>query len=250
MPRANPWLRLGCDPHGFGPAAGAYGAFTGVGGSDDRLSMAFAEAHGILGPRSVLVHTMWTGEGVYEPLVGTGTHVTLTPASNAKTGTGIGRIHGLLQVGVNVTLGCDSGPSNIYDMIRSMRQVSYLANLCESEPMVVPAESVLEIARINGAKAKRLEDEIGSLEPGKKEDFILISMDKPHLTLAPDPVSTIVYAGHCSDVDTVVIDGKMVMEFRTLFTLDEDRIVEEARWRFPEVMRRSELAIGLRWPVL
>jgi len=194
---------------------------------------------------------VWTDEEDFELLARTGTHVTHNPASNAKTATGIAPIHGMLQAGVNVTLGCDGGPSNnTYDMIRDMRLVSYLANLRESEPTVVPAESVLEMATINGAKAMGLGDEIGSLEPGKKADFILVDMDKPHLTPAPDPVSTIVYAAHGSDVDTVVIDGRMVMEHRQVRTLDEDSIVKEARRRFPEVMQRGELQIGPRWPVI
>lgn len=216
-----------------------------------RSPVAFAEAHGILGPRSVLAHTVWTDEEDFKLLARTGTHVTHNPASNAKTATGIAPIHGMLGAGVNVTLGCDGGPSNnTYDMIRDMRLVSYLANLRESEPTVVPAESVLEMATINGAKAMGLEKEIGSIEPGKKADFILVDMDKPHLTPAPDPVSTIVYAAHGSDVDTVVIDGKMIMEHRNVRTLDEERIVKEARRRFPEVMQRGELDIGPRWPVL
>ena len=85
---------------------------------------------------------------------------------------------------------------------------------------------------------------------GKQADFIVIPMDKPHLTPAPDPVSTIVYAAHGSDVDTVAIDGQVVMESRRVLTLDEDAILDEARRRFPKVMERGGLNIGPRWPVL
>jgi 5-methylthioadenosine/S-adenosylhomocysteine deaminase len=108
------------------------------------------------------------------------------------------------------------------------------------------------MATINGAKSMGLGEQTGSLEPGKKADFILFNMDAPHLTPAPDPVSTIAYAAHGSDVDTVVIDGKLVMQNRKVITLDEEAIIEESRRRFPEVVKRGGLdnVIGPRWPVI
>lgn len=216
-----------------------------------RSPIQFAQGHGLLGPRSVLAHCVWTDDEDFKLMAETGTHVTHNPASNGKTATGIAPIHGMLQAGVNVTIGCDGGPSNnSYDMIRDMRMVSYLANLREQDPTVVPAEAVLEMATINGARAMGLEDQIGSIEVGKRGDFIVIDMDKPHLTPAPDPVSTIAYAAHGSDVDTVVIDGKIVMEGRKVLTLDEKSILAEARRRFPEVTLRAGLGIGPRWPVI
>ncbi|MBN1265833.1 MAG: amidohydrolase family protein [Anaerolineales bacterium] len=128
--------------------------------------------------------------------------------------------------------------------------VSYLAKLRVQEPTMVPAEAVLEMATINGSKAMGLEGQIGSNEVGKKADFIIIDMDKPHLTPAPDPVSTIVYAAHGSDVDTVVIDGRSVMKHREVQTLDEQSILSDARRRFPEVKKRGGLDISPRWPVV
>ncbi len=220
-------------------------------GQGFRSPVEFCQAHGLLGPRSVLAHCVWTDEADFKLLAETGTHVTHNPASNAKTATGIAPINGMLESGVNVSYGCDGGPSNnTYDMIRDMRMVSYLANLREQDPTVVPAETVLEMATINGAKAMGLDEEIGSIEVGKKADFIIIDMDKPHLTPAPDPASTIVYAAHGSDVDTVVIDGKIVMQGREVKTLDETSIIAEARWRFPEVIKREGVDIRPRWPVV
>jgi cytosine/adenosine deaminase-related metal-dependent hydrolase len=216
-----------------------------------RSPVEFCQAHGLLGPRSVLAHCVWTDEEDFKILADTGTHVTHNPTSNGKTATGIAPIHGMLQSGVNVTIGCDGGPSNnTYDLIRDMRMVSYLANIRESDPTVVPAESVLEMATINGARALGWENQIGSIELGKKADFIIVDMDKPHLVPAPDPVSTIVYAANGSDVDTVVIDGKLVMKHRQVLVLDEKSIIAEARQRFPEVLQRGGLKISPRWPVV
>jgi cytosine/adenosine deaminase-related metal-dependent hydrolase len=216
-----------------------------------RSPIEFASRHGLLGNRSVLAHCVWTDAADWKLMAETGSHVTHNPASNAKTATGIAPVHGMLDAGVNVAMGCDGGPSNnTYDMIRDMRLVSYLANLQGKDPTLVPAETVLELATINGAKAMGLEKEIGSIEKGKKADFIIINMDAPHLTPAPDPVSTIVYAATGTDVDTVVIDGNIVMESRKVLTLDEDEILMEARQRYAMVAERAGLKIGPRWPVL
>jgi len=216
-----------------------------------RSPVEFAQAHGLLNPRTVLAHCVWMDQKDWDIMASTGVHVSHNPASNGKTATGIAPINGMLKAGVNVSMGCDGGPSNnTYDMIRDMRLVSHLANLREKDPIVVPAETVLELSTINGAKAMGLENEIGSLEVGKRADFIVIDMDKPHLTPAWDPVSTIVYAAHGSDVDTVVIDGKIVMKNREVLTLNRKEILEDIRERHHKVARRAGLNIGPRWPVI
>ncbi len=211
----------------------------------------FAEAHGLLGPRTVLAHYVWSNPADWKIAAETGTHISHNPASNSKTATGIAPIDRMLQAGVNVTLGCDGGPSNnTYDMIRDMRMVSYLANLLQKDPTVIPAETVLEMATIRGARAMGLQDLVGSIEPSKRADFIVIDMDKPHLTPCFDPVSTVVYAAHGSDVDTVVVDGKVLMQGRKLQTLDEEAVLDEARRRARQVMERSGLNIHSNWPII
>ena len=95
-----------------------------------------------------------------------------------------------------------------------------------------------------------IQDLVGSIEPGKRADFILIDMDKPHLTPCFDPVSTVVYAAHGSDVDTVVVDGKVLMQGRKLQTLDEEAVLDEVRRRARQVMERSGLNIHSNWPII
>jgi len=211
----------------------------------------FANQHGLLGPRTVLAHCVWTDEEDWKMLAETGTHVSHNPASNAKCASGIAPVRGMLANGVNVALGCDGGPSNnTYDLLCDLRLASYLAKLREDDSTAVPCETVLEMATINGARAMGLEDQIGSLEAGKRADFILIDMDAPHLVPAWDPVSTIVCCACGSDVDTVVIDGKMVMQHRRVLTLDEASIIEDIRGRFRAVGERAGLVIGPRWPTI
>jgi len=152
---------------------------------------------------------------------------------------------------VNVAMGCDAATcDNTYDMIRDMRDVSHLAKLREKNPLVVPAETVLEMATIHGARAMGIEDEVGSLEAGKRADFIIINLDAPHLTPVWDPVSTVVYAAVGSDVDTVVVDGVILMEGRKVLTMDEEAILKDARRRAREIEKRAGLSIGTRWPVV
>jgi cytosine/adenosine deaminase-related metal-dependent hydrolase len=216
-----------------------------------RSALEFIHAHGLLGPRTVLAHCVWTDEADWKLMAKTGTHVAHNPASNAKLASGTAPVNGMLAAGVNVTLGCDGGPSNnTYDMIRDLRLASYLAKLRENSPTVVPAETVMEMATINGAKALGLEDLIGSIEAGKRADFILINMDAPHLIPAWDPVSTIAYAATGTDVDTVVIDGKMVMQHRQVATMDERAVLEDVRNRYRAVAKRGDLDIVPRWPAL
>ena len=216
-----------------------------------RSATEFALAHGLLGPKTVLAHFVWSDEADWKLLAETKTSVSHNPASNSKTATGIARVQKMLDAGVNVGLGTDGGPSNnTYDMIRDMRLASYLGCLVDNDPTSVPAETVLEMATINGAKAMGLEDKIGSLEIGKLADFIIFDMDKPHLTPVWDPVSAIVYSAHGSDVDTVVCDGKVLMEHRQVKTLDERSILEECRRRYLEVAERAGLKPGSRWPTV
>jgi len=211
----------------------------------------FALAHGLLGPRTVLAHFVWSDEADWRLLAQTGTHVSHNPASNSKTATGIAPIVPMTACGVNVSLGCDGGPSNnTYDMIRDMRLAAYLAKLREGDAAAAPAEMMLEMATINGARAMGLGDQVGSIEVGKRADLIVVNMDAPHLTPAWDPVSTIVYAATGDDVDTVMIDGRLVMQGRKVLTLDEEAILEDAHRRYREVAQRGGLDIRPRWPVV
>jgi len=216
-----------------------------------RSPIEFADAHGLLGPRTVIGHGVWADEEDWKLLARTGTSVSHNPASNSHLASGIAPVHGMLEAGVNVAMGCDAATcDNTYDMIRDMRDVSHLAKLREENPLVVPAETVLEMATIHGARAMGIEDEVGSLEAGKRADFIIINLDAPHLTPVWDPVSTVVYAAVGSDVDTVVVDGVILMEGRKVLNMDEGAILEDARKRSREIAKRAGLSIGTRWPVM
>lgn len=211
----------------------------------------FASEVGLLGPRSVLAHVIWVDDDEIEILAETGTHVAHNPASNSKLASGFAPIAEMLDAGVNVGVGCDGGPSNnTYDLLRDLRWVSYLQKARLLDPQVVDAETVIEMATLNGAKALGWDHEIGSLEEGKKADFIVIDTDKPHLTPSPNPVSTVVHCATGQDVRTVVIDGKLVVEDGEVLTLDEDKVIRTARTRAEALYRHAGVDVAPKWPVI
>jgi len=207
------------------------------------------EEVGLLGPRTLLIHTIWIDGEDIQNLARTGTHVVHNPTCNMKLGSGFSKIPEMIAAGVNVSLGCDGGPSNnTYDMFREMRMASYIHKGRLLDPKTMDSETVLEMATINGAKVMGLEEDIGSLEAGKKADLIILDTRKAHMTPHPDPVSTCVCAVNGSDVDTVVIDGKMIMENRKVLTLDEEGIINKAQVSAQDVFKRAGVGIKSRWP--
>jgi 5-methylthioadenosine/S-adenosylhomocysteine deaminase len=156
-------------------------------------------------------------------------HVAHVPVANMKLGLGAAKIKDLMSLGVNVCLGTDGPASNnTLDMFETMKFAALLQKLTYTDPTVLSAYEVLKMATINGAKALGLADKIGSLEIGKRADLILIDFSKPHLKPLHDVFASIVYSAHGSDVDTVIVDGKIVMENRYVKTLDETRVIREA----------------------
>jgi len=153
-------------------------------------------------------------------------NVVHVPVANMKLGLGVARIKELVDSGVNVGLGTDGPASNnSLDMFETMKFAALLQKLAYHDPTVMSAYTVLKMATINGAKALRLEKDVGSLEIGKKADIILIDLSKPHLKPLHNVFASIVYSARASDVNTVIVDGQVLMENRQVKTLDEHDVV-------------------------
>jgi cytosine/adenosine deaminase-related metal-dependent hydrolase len=211
----------------------------------------FAESVGLLGPKTALVHMVWLNEQDIQKLAQTHTSVSHNPSSNSKLASGVCKVPQMLARGVNVALGCDGGPSNNdYDLIREMKLAAIIHKAVSHDPLTVPAETVLEMATINGARALGLEHEIGSLEVGKKADLVVIDLNRLHTTPSPNPISTLVYAATGGEVCTVVVDGQVVVEQGHLLTMDEEEIIEEAQKHADALYKRAEIEIKPKWPVL
>ncbi|MGQ9788539.1 MAG: amidohydrolase family protein [Candidatus Hadarchaeaceae archaeon] len=183
-----------------------------------------------LGPEVLAAHCVWVTEREIEMIRDSGVKPVHNPTSNMKMGSGIAPVSEMLKSGIPVALGTDGAASNnTLDMFKEMKMAALLAKVRKLDPAIVPAIKVLEMATINGAKALGLQKEIGSLETGKKADLIIVDLKKPHLSPIHDIVSHLVYSANGSDVDTVIVDGKLLMRGREVLTLDEDKVLELAQ---------------------
>ena len=179
----------------------------------------FAERVGMLGPDVVLVHACVLDADDIALMRGTGTSVVHCPTGPAKMGSGVTPVHLLHSAGVNVSLGTDAAAANNgADLMRDLKWVGYLQKLRHADPTVTTCEDVFEMATLRGARALGLESITGSIEPGKRADLIVIRTDGPNWTPDPYPVSSIVYSSSGADVDTVMVDGDILMEGRQMTT--------------------------------
>jgi len=166
--------------------------------------------------------------------------VAYNPVANMKLALGVAKIKDLTDLGVTVGIGTDGPASNNdLDMFGNMKIAALLQKVQYMNPTVLPAQKVLEMATIDGARALRLEKAVGSLEVGKKADIILLDFRKPHLTPLHNIYANIVYSARGSDVDSVIVDGNILMEKREVKTLDEEEVMERAQKTASDLLTRQ-----------
>ena len=203
-------------------------------------NVVYLDSLGLAAPHVALAHCVHLVDAELETLARTGTHVLHCPSSNLKLGSGIAPVKEMLERGINVSLGADGAPcNNRLDMFTEMRTAALLQKVLHG-PDALPARSALRLATIEGARALGLEDELGSLETGKRADITIINLERLHC--APhtaDPISSIVYSAQGSDVETVIIDGRVVMRGRELLTLDEREVIDEANREMKLLLKRA-----------
>lgn len=150
------------------------------------------------------------------------------PSSNLKLASGIANIPKYLQAGLPVGIGTDGCSSNnTLNMFKEMTICSFTQKVNAMDPTVLPAETVLQMATIGGAKVLRWDDQIGTLEVGKKADIILVDINKPHFAPWNNVVSDLVYSAQGSDVKTTIVNGKVLMKNYEVLTMDVERIMAE-----------------------
>jgi 5-methylthioadenosine/S-adenosylhomocysteine deaminase len=155
--------------------------------------------------------------------------VAYNPTSNLKLASGFAPVEKMQNEGVNVALGTDGASSNNnLNMFEEIHLASIVNKCVNYDAVSVPAETAIKMATINGAKALGIQDELGSLEVGKKADIILIDLRKPHFVPLNNPLSAMCYAAQSSDVHTVIVDGKILMENYELKTIDIEKAMYEA----------------------
>ncbi|HWP95319.1 MAG TPA: amidohydrolase [Syntrophomonadaceae bacterium] len=151
------------------------------------------------------------------------------PVSNQKLGCGISPVLELIREGINVALGTDGPASTVtLDMFEEIKAAAWMHKNAYLDPTALNAYQVLRMATINGALALGVDNEIGTIEVGKKADLIFVDIEKPHLYPHHDICALLAYSANGGDVDTVMIDGKIVMQNCRLLTMDERLVLREA----------------------
>ncbi len=188
---------------------------------------------GLLGTDVIAAHCVWLSDAEKKIYAETGTNVAHCPVSNMKLGNGIAPVTELLKLGVNVGLGPDDAPcNNNVNMFETMKFASLAQKAKFLDASKMPSQKVFEMATINGAKALGMEDQIGSLEKGKKADIVLLDLRTPSLR----PLFTgnhsnvyqhLVYVAPESAVETVIVDGKIIVEQKQLKTFNLDQLIDK-----------------------
>jgi len=200
---------------------------------------------GVLGPNLILAHAIWLTDEEHDLLASTGTHIAHCPSANFKLASGIAPVPAMLEKGINVAVGADGAPcNNNLDAFHEMR-LTALIHKPRFGPTSMPAEEVLRMMTIGGAKASGLENEIGSIEVGKKADLVLLNQKAAHIypVLGSNPISRVVYEHQSRDVETVIIDGEVIMHQGQFMNFDENEILSQCE------LARSDLLDRISEPV-
>ena len=178
----------------------------------------------------VLAHGIYVSDSDIEILKKIRGGISHNPISNCKLSSGICDVVKLRKNGINIGLGTDGiGSTTTMDMFEEMKTAAYLQKVNTMEPSSISAYDILKMATIEGAKVLGLENEIGTLEPGKKADMIFIKTDKLHMCPANDVCANLVYSSNGADVESVMIDGKVIMQNRKMLNLDEKQVMRQVK---------------------
>jgi 5-methylthioadenosine/S-adenosylhomocysteine deaminase len=191
----------------------------------------YVEKLGILGPDVVAAHCIFVDEKDRKILADHQVGCVHNPSSNMMLASGVAPVIEERAAGIAVGLGTDgpAGSNNDLDLMEEMDLAAKLQKITKMDPRALGAKSVVEMATIEGAKALHMEKEIGSLEVGKKADIILISLDEPNAVPMYNIYAQLAYALKGSNVETVVIGGRIIMRDKKLLTLNEPEILAKAR---------------------
>ena len=191
--------------------------------------VAYLESIGFWGPRTLAAHGVWVTPADIAVLAKRHVGLSHNPESNMKLASGTAPVTAMRRAGIPVGLGTDGAASNNdLDMFEAMRQAAFLHKLQTGDPRAIPASAALAMATIEGARALGMDRAIGSLEPGKRADLIVVDMSSARQTPLYDPLSHLVYVTRGDDVRTTIVNGRILMQDRRVLTLDEGSVIAEA----------------------
>ncbi|MEM2459662.1 MAG: amidohydrolase family protein [Candidatus Hadarchaeales archaeon] len=196
---------------------------------------------GLLAPNLLAAHCVWVDEKEMELMAKSGMKPVHNPTSNLKLASGISPVPNMLERGIPVALGTDGAASNnSLDMFQEMKVAALIHKGWKRDPTLLSAQTVLEMATLHGAEALGREKEIGSIEKGKKADLILVDLRNLRFSPLHHVLSHLVYASTGELVDTVIVDGKVLMRKRKLLTLDEEEVLKMAEETASELFEEGD----------
>jgi 5-methylthioadenosine/S-adenosylhomocysteine deaminase len=195
---------------------------------------------GALGDRVMLNHCVHISDHDIDLIAQTGSHVIHDPTSNMILASGVAPIPKLREKNINLGLASD-GPAcnNTQDMIQVMKDAALLQKVVSRQAESLSARDVFHMATRGGARAIGMGSRLGSIQPGFLADLILIDTRVPHMTPMHDAIATLVYSARGSDVQTVIVDGRVVMRDKEILTLDERQVLTRARERAKKARQRA-----------
>lgn len=204
---------------------------------------------GIEGPKVLAAHGVHLTDADIQILAERDVAVAHNPSSNMKLASGVARIPDLIEAGVRVGLGTDSNLSNNnLDMFEEMRLAAMLQKLSRKDAACMPVAQMLRMATIDGAACLGMQDQVGSLEIGKRADIIIIDLHAPHMwPVMPEPKSNlleqIVYSANAGDVLTTIVDGRVLMRDREVFSLDQGEAEMLALTAAQDLIKRAGIQL-------
>jgi len=204
----------------------------------------YLEKIGVLGPDVVAAHCIFVDEADRKTLAQRQVGCVHNPSSNMMIASGVAPVPEMRAAGIAIGLGTDgpAGSNNDLDLMEEIDLAAKLAKITRMDPLAINAKAVVEMATIDGAKALHMDKEIGSLEKGKKADLILIGLDEPNAVPMYDVYAQLAYALKASDVEAVIIGGRVVMRDRKLLTVNEQEAIAKAR----EYKKKIAASLGMQ----
>lgn len=199
----------------------------------------YLEKEGLFSTKTLAAHCVVMSDHDIEILAKNDVSVAHNPQSNMKLASGIAPVKKMLDAGVNVSIGTDGASSNNdLDMWEEMRTASLLQKVSTLDPCAIPAYTALKMATVNGAKAIGREGELGVLTKGAFADILLVNIEKPHLYPHTNLISELVYSTHASDVDTVIINGRIVVKERNCLSMNAQEVCVTAQKHIDTLMSK------------
>ena len=209
---------------------------------------------GVLGPDLLLAHALGVNDAELDAIERTQTKVVMNPTAAVKGGSGttrIGMLPEMVERGIGVGIGTDAGNnSNLVETMRAMYLVAVLYKDGRQDVKMIPAETAVELATISGARSLGLDDQIGSIEEGKKADLVLFDTKRPEWRTIFNPVNNLVYNADGRSVHTVIVDGKVVVQDHKALFVDEWELIQKVQKIGEDMLARTGVSFPQRWPVV